>query len=301
MICLSYYKDRPAYTVETDMLAAVILPEDGAKIASLRRKADGKELLATKPGDTYKPLTSTGSYVDSECSGFDDMFPTVDPDSPVGNTYGTYPDHGECCRLAYRAAVREDSLVLSARSCVFPVTYEKVVRAEASGAISMSYQIQNRSDAPFPFLWAGHIMLAGEDGMKVLTPFGDQTPTEMMFAEPVPASASQLPYDRLMQHKPGIGATYKFYYLEPMPEGVFGVRYPDGSKLTFTVDPQKLPYLGVWLNNGAFQDGYSITPEPCSVPFDAPSRAAQRGYHSLIPASDAITFTIQIQLTGGTA
>ena len=86
-----------------------------------------------------------------------------------------------------------------------------------------------------------------------------------------------------------------------MPEGLFGVKYVDGTKLLFTFDPEKLPYLGLWLNNGAFQNGYSITPEPCTVPFDAPERAAKRGYTSTIPAGGAFAFAMQINLTGGIA
>jgi len=81
-----------------------------------------------------------------------------------------------------------------------------------------------------------------------------------------------------------------------MPEGRFGVRYRDGSRLLFNVDAQKLPYLGIWLNNGAFQKGYSITPEPCSVPFDAPDRAAARGYTSRIPVGETFTFAFHIRI-----
>ena len=301
MIYSSFYKDRPAYVVETDSLIATLLPEDGAKLTSLRRKTDGKELLATKPGDTYRVLTYDGSYVDSECSAFDDMFPTVDPDTPTGTNYGVYPDHGECCRLPHAVRIENDALILTARSRMFPVTYEKTVQAGKNGELVISYKIENHSEVAFPFLWAGHIMLAGEDGAEVLTPFTNETPTEIMFADCASMPLEELPRDRLMKHEPGVGTTYKFYYLEPMPEGLFGVKYVDGTKLLFTFDPEKLPYLGLWLNNGAFQNGYSITPEPCTVPFDAPERAAKRGYTSTIPAGGAFAFAMQINLTGGIA
>ena len=138
-------------------------------------------------------------------------------------------------------------------------------------------------------------MLRGEDGMQVLTPFAEGTPVEMMFSTPG-YDRERLPLDRLMGYAPGKGAAYKFYYLKPLPEGYFGVRYRDGSKLLFSVDPEKLPYLGIWLNNGEFQNGYSITPEPCTVPFDAPDRAAERGYTSVIPPKESFTFHIHISL-----
>lgn len=291
MVKLTQFKDRPAVTVETGALTATFLPQDGAKLVSLKNK-NGKELLVTKPGDTYRILTYDGSYVDSECSGFDDMFPTVDPDRVGSNPL--YPDHGECCRLSHSGSIKDRCVSFFARSRLFPVTYKKTVRADG-GSLLLEYSIENHGDEPFPFLWAGHIMLAGEAGMQVLTPFSEDTPIEIMFAEPETVQTAALPRDRLVEHRPGAGATYKFYYLAPLPEGWFGVRYADQSSLLFTVDPQKLPYLGIWLNNGTFQDGYSVTPEPCTVPFDAPNRAASRGHRSVIPAKGDFTFTIQVR------
>ena len=292
----TYYKDVPAVLVQTQTLQAWILPEDGGKLASLKRKKDGKELLATKPDPAYGRLAFDGSYVDSECSGFDDMFPTVDPDLPQGSPYPRYPDHGECCRLPYEASLQSDGVTLSAASRLFPITYTKTVQACKDQSLRLRYRIENRADKPFPFLWAGHMMLAGEKGMQVFAPFSEDTPTELMFADPMPEEPEALPRSCLREHQPGVGTTYKFYYLEPMPIGDFGVRYPDGSALHIAVDPQKLPYLGVWLNNGTFQDGYSITLEPCSLPFDAPSVAAKRGLTGDIPPNSAFTFEIKIQL-----
>ncbi|MBQ7096283.1 MAG: hypothetical protein IJN80_07560 [Clostridia bacterium] len=294
MIYQTKYKDREAIAVETACLTLLILPQDGAKLVSLKRKADGKELLVTKTGETYNVLSYEGSYVESECSGFDDMFPTVDPETVEGIPY---PDHGECCRLPYEATIAEDQLILKAESKLFSVTYEKRVYVAGDDTICLDYRIENHQNTPLPFLWAGHIMLAGEEGMRILTPFAEGTPTEMMFIDPNTARADGLPYDRLMKHEAGRGVAYKFYYLSPMPKGEFGVSYPNGQKLLFTVDPKKLPYLGLWLNNGTFQDGYSITPEPCTAPFDATGRGAERGYGAKIPANAAFSFDIKIQLT----
>ena len=74
MIYEGKYKDRPAVIVESDQFVASILPLDGGKMASLKLKNTGKELLAVKPGDKYKVLAYDGEYVPSECSAFDDMF-----------------------------------------------------------------------------------------------------------------------------------------------------------------------------------------------------------------------------------
>ncbi len=298
MIKSGKYKDRPALIVESDTLRAVLLPEDGAKLASLVRLCDGKELLAVKPDAYYRRLTYDGSYVDSECSAFDDMFPTIDSYVPEAGPYAgiPYPDHGEVCRRPFEAAVYWDRVVLTVRSQLFPITYQKTVAPASDGGIDISYRIENCADHPFPFVWAGHIMLRGEDGMCLLTPFENGAATEMMFCtdgyEP-----QTLPRDRLTGFAPDTGAAYKFYYLDKLPAGYFGVRYSDGCHLMFTFDAEKLPYLGVWLNNGAFQGTYTIAPEPCTAPFDAPHKAAGRGYSSVIEPMDVFECSLHIHIT----
>jgi len=296
MIQFSRYKDRPAVLLESKTLKAVFLPEDGAKLASLIRRADGKELMAVKSGENYRVLRYDGSYVDAECSAFDDMFPTVDPYVPQDGVYRgvEYPDHGEMCRIPYAVSISDNTVTFSAHSPRFAISYEKTVTVADDGALDIRYRFFNEGKDPFDFLFAGHIMLRGEDGARLLTPFSQETPIEMIFADG--DVSKSMPRDRLMGFAPAKGAAYKFYYLEPMKEGFFGLSYPNGDMLSFRFDPEKLPYLGVWLNNGYFQNIYSIAPEPCTVPFDAPDKAAARGYRSVIPPESAFECSIRIAL-----
>ncbi|MBR4282384.1 MAG: hypothetical protein IKT35_01575 [Clostridia bacterium] len=297
MIYETRFKDRLAIGVESDKLIALFLPNDGGKMVSLKRKCDGKELLAVKEGDTYKVLTETGSYVDSECSGFDDMFPTVDPYTPEEGRYKgvTYPCHGEVCRIPHEYKILENQVDFFAKSKLFDVEYHKSVAITNNGGFAIRYDIKNLGEDDFPFLWAGHIMLKGEDEMRVLTPFPDDTKTEFMFAS-AGYDTEKLPKDRLSGYVPEKGATYKFYYLDKIPEGWFGVSYADNSKLIFNYNKEVLPYLGIWLNNGEFQNIYTITPEPCNLPFDAPNRAQKRGLTATIRAKESFEFVLNIEL-----
>ena len=96
MTSAGFYKDRPAIRVDTGALTALFLPEDGGKLASLKAR-DGYEYLYQGPESRYRRLTVDGSYIEAECSGWDDMFPTIDPYQPEG--LPPYPDHGEICRI----------------------------------------------------------------------------------------------------------------------------------------------------------------------------------------------------------
>jgi hypothetical protein len=230
------------------------------------------------------------------------MFPTIDPYTPETGAYQgiTYPDHGECCRLPYEARVEGNKLILSAHSRLFPIHYQKTVAPAPDGTITVDYAITNEGDTSFDFIWAGHVMLRGEDGLRLLSPFGEKDPIEMVFATDG-YKHDTLPRDTLMGFAPYTGAAYKFYYLDPMPEGFFGVRYASGRELFFRFDEAKLPYFGVWLNNGEFQGIYNLAPEPCTAPFDAPDKAAQKGYSSQLGATSTFRFRIAISIQESTS
>lgn len=297
MIRTGYYKDRDAILVESELLRAAFLPQDGAKMASLTDLTCGKELLAVRAPEEYRVLTYDGSYVDAECSAFDDLCPTIDPYTPEkGACRGIpYPDHGEWCRLPFEVRIEDGQVIFSAKSRLFPLRYRKSVSVAQNGGLLIRYSVANEGTEALDWLWAGHIMLRGEDGMRLITPFAPDAPAETVFAtKGYPPEA--LPRDRLTGFRPGEGATYKFYYLDRMAEGCFGVRYRDGRVLSFDYDETKLPYLGVWLNNGGFQGIYNLAPEPCTAPFDAPDRAAKRGYESKLPGGSVFAFDMKINI-----
>lgn len=287
---MTYYKDRPALTLEGGGLCVTVLPEDGGKLASIYVPALKKELLVRREGSVYKRLTADGSYIDAECAGFDDMFPTCDPYKPEG--LPAYPDHGETSRISYRVtAAGRNEITLETDSKLFDLHYVKRLRSGKDG-IRIFYSYLNRSDKPFEFLWAGHCMLCGEDGMHVFSSYSGKEPETIMFCTAGRDSAL-LPRDRLIGYLPGKGAAYKYYPMEPMKEGRFGMRYPQGT-LAFTVDPAKIPFLGVWLNNGEFQNLYNIALEPASSPLDAPDRAAAHGFGREILPGESFEFELKL-------
>ncbi len=291
------YKNRPAVIVESKTLRAVFLPENGGKLASLVAINSGKEYMLTYPGDTYTTLTYDGNYVASQCNAFDDMCPTIDPYTPSEGAYQglEYPDHGEACRIPYAVTTAQTGVTFTAESKRFPITYQKTVTPLPTGEIEMAYAITNRGEEAFPFIWAGHIMLRGEEGMVLRTPFSQNAPTEMMFATKGYDTAL-LPKDRLTGFVRGKGAAYKFYYTEKIEKGEFSVLYQSGEELCFSYDKEKVPYLGVWLNNGAFQGIYNLAPEPCTLPYDAPHKAAKKGYFGAIPPKETFQFSMRITL-----
>ncbi|MBO5273147.1 MAG: hypothetical protein J6I45_00875 [Clostridia bacterium] len=281
MIQQTFYKDRPAIALTGKSLRATFLPLDGAKLASLTT-AEGIELLAQAPGEVYKRLGLDTSYVKSECSAFDDMFPTIDP-CMIGGM--DYLDHGEVCRREHEVEIAEDSVTFHCMLTGLNVEYTKRVFFEGD-ALCIRYSLQNRNDFDFPYVWAAHMMLAGEEGAYAESGFTEASPIKVMFGQP--ASAAHM--------LPAIGACreYKFYYTEKKEPISCTVVYPH-KKLRLTVDfDSVVGYLGLWMNPGDLNGMYNLAIEPCTALYDCPPKAEAAGAASFIPRQNKIEFTMKI-------
>lgn len=291
------YKSRPAFAVGTSAMTAIFLPQDGGKLASVKA-TDGFEFLCENPSPDYTPLAYDGVYTRAECASFDDLFPTVDPYTPVSGAYAgvTYPDHGEVCRLPYEAQVSGNTLTMTAQSRLFPLTYQKEITPGSDGTVAIRYGIRNRGEHRFPYIWAAHCMLRGQDDLRLLTPYPPEAPKTYMFG----ATADEgLPTHSLMGHAPD-GRAYKYYFDEPSDGGFVGGLYTASGHrflLEFgTSGGSALPYLGVWINNGTFKGYYNIALECATAPYDSPQRAMERGYCSELPPHSDLVFTIRIRV-----
>lgn len=103
MIYTSHYKDQPAITLETGHVRAQFLPALGGKVSALVALDHNFDVLVHRPQESYRIEPYDGVYVDGECSGFDDMFPTIAlcycEDAPWQGT--KLADHGEVWSLPW--------------------------------------------------------------------------------------------------------------------------------------------------------------------------------------------------------
>lgn len=296
----SFYKDIFAMAAETDKLIALFLPYNGAKLTSLIDKTSGTELLATTEGEKYKKLSNGSNYVDGECSAFDDMFPTIDLYVPkTGINAGiSYLDHGEVCRSCFNYTADENKLVMIINSDRLSYRYTKTITGTADGSIAIKYQIDNLTGEPFNYIWAGHCMLAATEDGRIITPYTEGTPVEIMFDnnKEYGGRGDIINIQQKMltssSYSPD-GNTFKYYFIEPIPLGLIKYTNPKtGRAFVMRYDQNKIPYLGVWINNGRFKAMYNSAPEICTAPFDSPGVAAERGCSSIIKPNGTVEFEI---------
>ncbi len=283
MIKEIFYKDRPAIEVGCDGFSALFLPQDGAKLASFKTKT-GFEVMAQSAGEKYLCLDRDGNYEHAECSGFDDMFPAIDP-CTIGEM--EYLDHGEVCRCAHVVEIEDEKVTFSCFMPSLNVTFQKTVFAE-NGALSIEYSIKNQNDFDFPYVWAGHIMFRGEEGMYAVSSFPQDAPKTIMYG----VSEGEI---NLHVLPPKGNKEYKFYYKEASVPLWCGVVYPEsGVEVNVAFDNDIVRYLGLWVNPGDLNGMYNLALEPCTALYDNPQNAEAAGAASYIKAHETVSFTLKL-------
>jgi hypothetical protein len=277
-----FYKDRPALFLEEGDRSGCFLPEDGGKLVTLR--VGEREVLAQRQGACYRRLLPDTSYVKAECSAFDDMFPTIDPCEINGKRY---LDHGEVSRLPWVAIADGDTLTLTCHLQEINAEFSKVITL-CDGVLTLVYRMTNHTDAPLPCLWAGHIMLAGEEGAWVESPYTQADSITQCFGQPLSRQEAHV--------LPPIGATgeYKFYYDEPAAPMQCTVCYPSGGRVHFDFEGDAVRYLALWFNPGQLNGMYNLAVEPCTAPYDDPLRADAAGKGFALPPHGSVAFTLRI-------
>jgi hypothetical protein len=313
-ISATTYKDQPAVTIETDQVLAQFLPGVGAKLASLVYKPRNFELLVQRPSQVYKLQPFDGDYVAGECSGLDDMFPTIDT-----CYYDRFPwdgvkmaDHGEVWSLAWEHARQADRLYFGTYGARFPYRLEKWASFPVGNILRLDYRLTNLSAFDFEFLWAAHMMINLEEGVGLVLPPGVSTIAHTFSMDapfgqygdeydwPVARLKDGRFYDlRVLQPKSARQA-YKYYLKGKLPEGWCGLRYPRSDfSLALSFPVAQVPYLGVLPNEGGWQDLYNIFLEPCTATFDRPDVARYRKENSILRAHAVLEWHLNIALAEG--
>jgi len=308
----SRYKDINAVTLESAALKVQFIPESGAKMASLVSKKTAKEFLVQGENSEYKTLRYDGNYVEAECSGFDDMFPSIDR-----VFYDSYPwkgveipDHGEVCALPWDYSIEDDCLRMSVCGIRFPYKLEKQIRFESNNKLNIKYKAVNLSGFDLHFLWAAHAMINVEEGGEIQVPYKGQQNATYVFSrdEGMGKYGHKLTWPETRRRngrfqklnftspKNEKGNNYKFYFDAEMPEGWCSYKYKDGPALTMSFPPEKVPYLGIWVNEGSFHGFHNIALEPCTGSYDRPDLAKIHGQNSILRAKGEYTWFLNFQV-----
>ncbi|ULQ51967.1 hypothetical protein [Flavihumibacter fluvii] len=306
---VSTYKNKKSIVLENDRIRTEFIPDPGGKMVSFIDKVNGYEFLVQRPGEIYRDQAFDGNYTDGECSGYDDMFPTIDACSYELEPWKgiAMADHGEVWSLPWVPAITEDGLDLLVKGIRFPYTLKKRIKFTGENSLRIIYRLENNSAYDFEFLWAGHFMINMEEGMQVKVPEDCKKAISIL-------TNTGRPYGEVMDwphFKDGSGELYradisrppssigfeKYYFQQPLKAGWCKLEYPkDGKNLTISFSAETVPYLGILMNENGWDNLYNIFIEPCTVCYDRPDAARRHGQVSKVSAAGSYEWYIDLTL-----
>lgn len=260
---------EPAIALDSEDIEVVVLPRRGAKIASLRHRSSGREWLEQPAGELVSLPRYGSAFTDADMFGWDEMLPTITGCSyPDGEYLGApLPDHGEVWTLPWETRMVGKALVCSTTGRALPYQVTRTMRAEGA-RLQLEYELSVAGSTPLWLLWAAHPQFAVDGrGPRIVLPAEVRQVLDVWpRIEPGPVRWPGPDVESTNGVPSGTGR--KLYALPNAKIGTAGLVHEDGTWVRLAWDPGMVPYLGLWLDNGAFASHPVIALEPATGYYD---------------------------------
>jgi hypothetical protein len=301
-----------AWALENECLRTVVVPELGAKLVSLVDKRHWLEWLVNPGNRPVKKLPYGAVFTEQDLSGWDEMFPTIvacEYPAP-GERFGApLPDHGEVWTLPWAVELANaDSLRLSVEGKALPYRLTRRLAYSAPATLQMRYELENLGQERMPYLWAAHPQFVCGEETEILFPsqvkkvcntisanWGWGMPeTRFDWPQAVNLQGRSVRIDRT--GPPSLKQARKFFVLPETRVGWVGlVRRSTEDWLRLDWDPEKIPYLGLWIDEGALSHTTVAIPEPTTGFYDSLAIAWDKNEITVVEPGTTQTWTLTVR------
>jgi galactose mutarotase-like enzyme len=295
--------------LESDQLKLTVLPERGAKVASLHYRPAATELLwQPAAGVTDGPVAAGIAFDADQAWGWDEMFPAIHAEEyeAEGGRLIAVPDHGEVWTLPWELLQADGKSSVTLRVTGASLPYELTRRTAVSGAtITQDYTLRNTGETELPWMWAAHPLFVLDGGAALQVPPAWDTVRNAHDSPAMPG------YDRIYPY-PGSGPRLDAL---PAPGSAVALKYffehenaDPGARVVLSrpelcldievgADPRTAPWYGVWCNAGGLFGHNNVAIEPASAPMDSLSAAARLGRLPRLPAGASVSWWMVVSIT----
>ena len=271
--------------LNTEQFSVTVAPQLGGKITSLINRKTRREFIS-RTNISYRLRTYGDHFEDYERDGADECFPTVGPGPfPVFPWEGIrVPDHGEVWTLPWEYQIKGERLHMWARGVRLPYTFERRISFETLARqekpyIRLSYRVKNESPYDMPFVYAFHPLFRAETRTRILIPQGTDMVTYSSTEDRLgpPMTKHRWPhvtdltldkvYDRSAIRSSRNKEAEKLFTTR-LEQGRCALLYPNGEFIGFLFPAKKLPYLGLWVNEGGWYNLHHVALEPSTSQVD---------------------------------
>ncbi|AOQ23638.1 hypothetical protein MTAT_12200 [Moorella thermoacetica] len=297
--------------LESNELKVTLVPAIGGKMASLVYMETGQELLWQNPAPEFIPPVYDSLYESGDFSGFDEMFPTISECYyPTGPWKGIkLPDHGEVWALPWEYEITDTAVHLWVYGVRMPYKLEKWITIVDENTIKSCYKVTNLAPFAFNFIWAAHPLFNADEHTRIIMP---STVKEVInvcglrprlgvhgqrHPWPITQDTEGNEYNMSQLSPQGQGSYDKYYVWGRMQEGWCAL-HNTASKMAIAIsfDPEKVPYLGMWVNEGEYWGQYNVAPEPCTGAYDRVDVATQWGTVAILDGKQTFEWYLNIAI-----
>jgi galactose mutarotase-like enzyme len=307
----------PAWTLESAQLRVTTVPEMGAKLVSIFDRQVQHEWLLSPGNRPFEPVPYGAVFVDQDMSGWDEMFPTINAcPYPVAGPYAgnLLPDHGEVWPLAWEVVQAEAGVLkLSVSGRALPYRLSRAMSLVDARTLRLDYEVTNTGDEPLVSLWTAHPQFSvGPDTEIHLPPEIRQVVNVLETEEwgdvgschawPEATTQQRQPFrlDRIgpaTEHR-----CRKFYLLPEQPVSWAELRETQtGAWLRLGWNPDEVPYLGIWVDEGTYNPEPTVALEPSTGFYDSLELAWQNRRAPTLPAGGRLAWHLTVQIGAGLA
>ncbi len=279
------WHNQNAWLLESDTLRTIVVPEMGAKIVSLFDKRHQLEWLPGPGQRPFQPVPYGATFTDQDMSGWDEMFPTINACvyPGEGDRHGVaLPDHGEVWTLPWSLdTTRAGQVTLSVDGHALPYHLTRTLTYSAADTLQLDYELVNRGAHTMPYLWAAHPQFLCDGAAQLILPqhitavsnaiaeLWGWGAVEARFKWPVTGLPNGTTAQLDQIGSPALKRARKFFVPPGTPVNWAGlIRLASGAWLRMQWDDQRVPYLGVWVDEGVFNPEAVAALEPMTGYFD---------------------------------
>ena len=307
---------QAAWVLENDTLRTVVTPQLGAKLVSLFDKRSGREWLVGPGLRPFQKVPYGASFVEQDMSGWDEMFPTIvacEYPAPGGKLGAPLPDHGEVWPLLWtKEETGLDALRLSIEGVALQYRLTRTLTFQSEDTLLMQYELQNLEPEPMPYLWSAHPQFICQDGARIILPSEvdevcNSLHAEWGWGEPEtrfawPEAASSGGQSVRINHVATAEQEQvrKFFVPPEISVGWVGlVRRPQGDGLRLDWDPNEVPYLGLWVDEGKINPEAVAALEPMTGYYDSLTSAWEKQRVAMIEPGEIKSWSLSVSLGTG--
>jgi hypothetical protein len=225
------------------------------------------------------------------------------------------PDHGDLVRIPWQVLRADASgLHLRADGRCLPFRFER--RLELQGEtprLRAAYRLAHTGSDRFPYLWCAHLLLAPAPGMRLRLPEGLPFRVGTLLGRAVAAAVAVplwpvLPLagggalDLSVVPDPGAEAPWAAKVFVPCA-GSFHFRLdaPDGGGLSLGYAGGDIPWLGFWMNYGAWSGSgsapyFNLGIEPATTPCDDLAEAVRNGEARMLAPGEEREWSFDVEV-----